>query len=143
MGRFVPNPAAAQEIMAEIGPRWVDYAGQAATEAVSAAAPLQTGFLKQRIYYRQIAGPSGEPAFRVIADTDYATFVNVGTGLYGPLHQYITPNRARVLSWIQNGERVFAKRVAGQPGNPFVIIGLRAVFGDNVRERVDYAAAPL
>src|SRR5689334_15747309 len=48
--------------------------------------------------------------------TNYAEAVEVGTGIYGPLHRPITPKRAKVLAFDIGGRKVFARSVKGMKG---------------------------
>ena len=53
----------------------------------------------------------------VYTDKFYASFVEYGTGLYGPARRLITPNDPNgVLSWEDpiTGERIYAKSTKGQ-----------------------------
>ena len=52
--------------------------------------------------------------------SDYLPFVIRGTGLHGPNNDWIRPKTAKVLSWMQNGTRIFATRSAGMEPQPFV-----------------------
>ena len=75
----------------------------------------------------------------------YSGFVEGGTGLYGPLHQKITPKAAKALRWIGGGSSrvrltgssrtskggslgmaVFARSVKGRPATPYFFPGARA-----------------
>lgn len=132
MAGFRRNPAFVREWIEENGPRWEMEVGAATAAAIQAAAPYQTGFLKTTIESTPIGG--AQPRFRVSARADYAAYVDQGTGLYGPDKKYITPRVAKALSWIADGQRVYAKRVRGQPGQRFFLTGLTAIFGDNVEE---------
>lgn len=110
---------------------------RAASSAVAAAAPKETGFLTTRI---EAVPVFGEPAVRVragVGDPPYGLFQEVGTGLWGPLRRWITPKRARMLSWIDStsGRRVFRDRVAGVKPRRYFLAGLAAVVG---RGNVDY-----
>lgn len=55
-------------------------------------------------------------AVKVIQDltvAKYGSYVENGTGIYGPTGQPIKPVRAKALSWVSNGKRVFARSVKG------------------------------
>ena len=49
------------------------------------------------------------------SDVKHAFFQELGTGLWGPSHDYIYPKRAKVLRWVSNGQVHFARRVKGVP----------------------------
>lgn len=46
----------------------------------------------------------------------YRVWVNEGTGIYGPRRAPIVPKKAKALSWIGGGGRVFARSTRGMPG---------------------------
>lgn len=51
----------------------------------------------------------------------YAAPVEFGSGLWGPKSDYIYPKKAKMLAWrTKSGEWVRAKRVKGQPPQPFL-----------------------
>jgi len=133
MARVVRNPAARDELVREIGSRWQHDVGHATHAHIVAAAPRRTGGLQQESGVDPFTDAEGRPAFRVWFRSRHAPFVDQGTGLYGPLKRYITPQTAKVLSWIDqdSGARVFARRVKGQVGQRFFRRGLVAVFGES------------
>lgn len=50
----------------------------------------------------------------------YGTYVEFGTGLFGPKHQRITPKSGSVMAWrASNGEMVFARSTKGMKAQPF------------------------
>lgn len=115
--------------------QWTDAAARTGKSAIVAAAPRETGFLKQSFKTYTFPGARG-PTVRYVALPEYAVYQEVGTGIYGPLGRYITPTTAKVLSWIDSGtgDRVFARRVRGTPARRYFRKGLEATFGKrNVR----------
>ena len=64
----------------------------------------------------------------------YLPYVLKGTGLHGPRHDWIRPKKAMVLSWEDDGKRVFVAKSAGMKARPFVTesieAGRRRVSGD-------------
>lgn len=118
---------------------WSNQAANVGKQAIAAAAPLRTGFLKSTIRTRKFPGRIG-PTVRYIAVPEYALWQEVGTGIYGPIGKHITPKQARLLSWIDanSGERRFAKRVRGTPPKRYFRKGLNATFGSG---RVVYYGA--
>ncbi|MFZ4431557.1 MAG: hypothetical protein ACOYOQ_00020 [Microthrixaceae bacterium] len=116
--------------------KWVYETARTGRDAIQAAAPRATGFLTSRVDAE--ASPSNPTVrFRVdVGQPPYGLFQEVGTGLYGPLKRYITPKRAKMLSWISDtGERVYAKRVRGTRPKRYIREAFWAVFG---RQRVRY-----
>lgn len=72
---------------------------------------------------------------RVGTDVEYAAYVMIGTGLYGPKRHLIRPVSKKVLSWVprtagQGGAksgRVFARYVRGVKPRPFLVEALEKV----------------
>ena len=60
-------------------------------------------------------------------DVFYLTFVNDGTGIYGPRHRRITPKHAKVLHFHWKGREWFVKSVRGQPPKKFVERGVQDI----------------
>jgi hypothetical protein len=52
---------------------------------------------------------------------DYPLFVDRGTGMFGPTHAPITGRRGWMVFEGREGTTVFAKSVAGQPGQHFML----------------------
>lgn len=127
MGRVVRNPAFKDEYRAEAGPEWQDRAGPIIESSIGAATPLQTGFAKANYRSESFTDSDGNPAIRTKNHADYLAYPDQGTGIYGKYGKPITPTVAKVLSWIQDGERVFARSVKGQKGQHFFRKGLEAV----------------
>lgn len=85
-------------------------------EILSKNTPKQSG-KGAGAYYIIDGGDSRE----IRNDTPYLNpWVNDGTGIYGPNHARITPKRAKFLRFEYHGKLVFARSVAGQPGQHFV-----------------------
>lgn len=136
MGRVVRNPRFKAEMgRAENARAWQEAAAAIGTSALQAAAPKETGFLTARIE----ADPHPTEArvrFRAnVGQPPYGLFQEVGTGLYGPLRRWITPRRARMLSWVDSntGLRRFARRVRGTAPKRYFRTAMTAVFA-----RVNY-----
>lgn len=80
----------------------------------------------------QVVTFGGELRVTVTFNAKYARAVHDGTGLYGPRHQYITPKRKRFMKFktrTSAGRYVYARRVAGMRGNPFLADALSAASG--------------
>lgn len=60
--------------------------------------------------------------FTIIADTEYASFIEFGTGLHSELSSphYIRPKLAKVLHWVDDEGSMYLKRTAGQYPKPFM-----------------------
>lgn len=110
--------------------RWSVVTANMGRTAIQYYAPVETGATRDTIAVETFVGPKG-PTVRFRAQTSYAIFPEVGTGLYGPLHRWITPQTAQALSWISNrtGRRVYAKRVRGQRPQRYFKRGLERLFG--------------
>lgn len=88
---------------------------------------VDTGRARAAIH-TQLVTRNGAPAVIVACNVAYARLIHDGTGLYGPLHRYITPKRAKRLRFRPRGSRryVYARRVRGMEPNPFLANALRA-----------------
>ena len=95
---------------------FLDIAAKQGKEILSKNTPKQTG--KGASSYHIISSGNGR---EIRNDTYYLNpWVNDGTGIYGPSHSRITPKHARFLRFEYHGTLVFARSVAGQPGQHFV-----------------------
>lgn len=56
----------------------------------------------------------------------YAIYNVKGTGIYGPRGRRITPKHGKYLVFRIGGQLVFARSVAGQRPNPFLVDALKA-----------------
>ncbi len=78
-------------------------------------APVGTGYLRRSIIFKY------QPiSVSIWPNAKYAKYIESGTGLFGPRHDYIRPVRAKVLAFKVKGRWVFAKKVKGQKANKFV-----------------------
>lgn len=64
----------------------------------------------------------GGSAVVVGTNVKYARWMQEGTGIYGPTGAAITPKNGKMLMFVINGQRVFAKSVKGSPKRPFLWI---------------------
>lgn len=126
--RQMNTPAAAKQ--------WQEQTARLGRTTIQSLAPADTGYLKEKI----TANPStSEAKVRFRASTGrvpYGLYQEVGTGIYGPLGRYITPKRARMLSWVDKAtrSRVFANRVRGVRPSHYFKRSLEFLFGSsNVR----------
>lgn len=136
------NPAFKREMGLPSNTRgWQREAGRVGKAAIQARAPRRFGTLAGTVYVRNLY-LGGTTVVRFVAPVKYATWQEVGTGLYGPLRRYITPRRAKYLSWVDTkkspgrpggpqplGPRRFAKRVRGTKPTRFMYRGLADTFG--------------
>lgn len=124
-----------QIVLPENCREWQQETAYVGAQAIRAAAPKETGFLTTRIAgYPQ---RDGSVRFRAdVGDPPYGLFQEVGTGLYGPMKKWITPKRAKALSWLEGpNQRVFAARVRGSKPKRYFRLGFYATFG---KRRVTY-----
>lgn len=144
MSRVIPNPEFRREYADTTGVEWQRTVGHTTHAHIVAGAPRWTGDMQQESSVEPFTDEEGRPAFRVSFRRRYTELVDQGTGLYGPLKRWITPQTAKVLSWIdrESGKRVFAKRVRGQPGQRFFYRGLVAVFGESRVREYRYGRKP-
>jgi hypothetical protein len=130
MGRVDVNPNARGEVMDALSGPWQDRTSELMATTIVTAMPVVTGNMVLETDVNAFTDDEGRPAVRVTGKADYTIFVDQGTGLYGPLHKYITPQVAKALSWIgTDGKRVTRSRTRGQPGQHFFARSLRAIFG--------------
>lgn len=61
--------------------------------------------------------------YDIITDTEYAPFVEFGTGIYGSKKKPITPKNAEALRFEIDDQVIFAKSVRGQQGQFFFRAG--------------------
>ena len=125
---------------------WQTEAGKAAQVAIASHAPVKFGTLAANIFV-SFSYEGGTMHIFHASSEKYAAFQEHGTGLYGPLKKYITPKRAKFLSWVDttpgapggpDGPRVYAKRVKGTKPTLFFYKGLVDTFGVDHTE--SYAA---
>lgn len=133
MGRVVMNPSFSREMSHPANcARWQEVTAQAGTSALELYAPHDTGRLDASIKAERSMHTSLVRFTSNLreAEAPYDYFQEVGTGLYGPLHHWITPKRARFLSWVdKNGDRIFAKRVRGVKPQRFHYGAMVLLFG--------------
>ena len=148
MSRVVMNPTFKAEMGRPENSRpWQREAGLKAQVAISSHAPVRFGTLANTIYV-SFGYERGTTYIFWASTRPYAAFQEHGTGLYGPLKRYITPKRAKFLSWVdtspgvpggpEGGMRRYAKKVKGTPPTLFMFRGLTDVFGPAQTE--SYAA---
>ncbi len=105
--------------LSERGTRAIDKAVKlVATEVwgnMAREAPTDEGRLAGSWELTQKGPRTWSVATRVL----YASFVNDGTGIYGPAGRRITPQRAAVLVFQWMGQTWFRRSVTGQQANPY------------------------
>ena len=91
---------------------------------------IDTGRLRSSIN-TQLVVRDGRPVAVVGTNVFYARYVHDGTGIYGPRGRIIRPVRRRFLRFRPQGRGryVYARKVKGSPGNPFLRNALRAARG--------------
>lgn len=143
MATVVVNPTFKRQMgLPENSRGWQREAARLGRSAMQRRAPRRFGTLGGTIYTR-VEFRDGTTIVRFVSPVKYATYQEVGTGIYGPLKRYITPRRAQYLSWVDTknspgrpggpeplGPRRFAKRVKGTPPTKFMYRGLSDVFGE-------------
>jgi hypothetical protein len=153
MGSVRPNRRFKQEVNTPAGAaQWQEVAANFTRAGIRVLAPKDTGFLKQRITADKSRVTASVRFRSTVGEPPYDLYQEVGTGLYGPLNRWITPKRARFLSWIASprgtrffgqsnqriygqGRRVFAKRVRGVPPRHYFKRALERLYGTS---NVDY-----
>lgn len=100
-------------------------------KTASANAPQgETGYLKGSFWIEVIDGRRQTSWGRIDGihgevsnKQQYASFVEIGTGIYGPMRRPIRPRRAKYMHWIDaaSGRHVFAASVRGQKPQPYLV----------------------
>lgn len=85
----------------------------------------RTGTLQRSILTEKLGRLDG----KVTATEKYATYIEYGTGVYGPKRQPITPKSAKVLAFRVGGKQIFTKKVMGMRPKPFFKPGYEAAKG--------------
>lgn len=138
MGRVVINDAEVQRLKAELGAAWQVDTAPRISAALVTHMPIDTANMVLETDIEPFTDSQGRPSIRATGKAFYTKYVDQGTGIFGPLGKYITPNAPKMyLSWVsrETGLRVYAKRVKGQPGQHFFRKALTDVFGpDSVVE---------
>lgn len=80
--------------------------------------PVDKGQLRGSIT-TELVEQNGTIEVRVGTNVAHAVWVHEGTGIYAG-RGYIYPRTSAFLSWQADGGRVFARRVRGQRGVPFL-----------------------
>lgn len=131
----------AQALTKRVSHRIVSRGADRMHDVAAANTPVRTGNLRTAWYQLPVVPTSGEGASGVkggIAnDTEYAPYVEYGTGVYGPKHRpyVITPKKpGGVLAWRdpKTGQWVYATKVnhPGSPGNHMLAIAAHVVEGE-------------
>lgn len=81
-------------------------------------APRKTGVLSSSIHTEGPTISGAEVSARVGTNLSYAPYQEFGTGIYAG-RGMITPKRAKMLAWRDNGRWVFAKTVRGVPAKRY------------------------
>jgi len=141
--RIIVDQAAVREFLTSpAGPvyQFIDDKAQKVRDAAKRYAPEQSGDLRGSIDYQMFVNNLTVYAW-VGSRLPYAIFVHEGTGIYGPRHSMIYPQRGRYLvftpssgmgSWGQAapgadhpaGGKVFARAVRGMPGTPYLYFAM-------------------
>lgn len=93
--------------------------------AVKRRCPVEEGLLRASVYSLVYAVRGVAVIGEVGSPLEYAIYVELGTGIYGPSGGMIRPRRARFLVWeSKGGQVIFARQVRGQPGQHMFRDGL-------------------
>jgi len=85
---------------------------------------VRTGVLRSSIQVRLRMMPG--LSCRIGTNVWYARLVHDGTGLFGPKHHRIYPQRAKRLRWRANGKVIYARSTKGMRKNQFLKDALSA-----------------
>lgn len=123
----------AKHATADVAPRIARKGGDRMHELAAANTPVRTGNLRTAWYQTPVfeasyGGIGTGHRVEVKNDTDYAAYVESGTGLWGPKHAkypILPKDPGGWLAWRgKDGEMHFAKKVMhpGSPGNHMLAI---------------------
>ncbi len=101
----------AREVITAGNRALVRYQGTAKLKA-----PVDTSQLRGAIQVTPMHQQGSNILGSVSARAKHALWQEEGTGIYGPRHTPIRPRRAKMLSFVVGGKRVFAKSVRGTRG---------------------------
>lgn len=88
-------------------------------ETVQGFAPRRTGALADSVSVDSISESSAGFSARIVVESDYAVFVNFGTGLYGPSGAMIVVGPPEVMVFDGIGGTVFTHRSRGSEPTHF------------------------
>jgi len=99
--------------------------------------PVKTGHLQSSITYEITKATKTEVEGRVGTNVIYGSYVELGTGIFGPNKTPIRPKTKKILAWVSSGPRpttpagwrqakitgraVYAKEVKGMHPRPFLL----------------------
>lgn len=142
MGKVIVNRNFKRELVRPENTReWQRKVGTAGLAAIRAHSPVNYGTLQASWFsHVHYDGRTTRVIFGSRLPDARAVYQEVGTGLYGPMHRWITPKRAKALRWFDNRPGVpggpsptgavhFAKRVRGSPPQLYMATAMRELFG--------------
>lgn len=97
--------------------QWVERTTYRAERQAKQEAPVQQGPLQSSV---QSSFSKGGLEGKVEPQKDYAPYVIMGTGIYGPKKRPITPVNGRALAFTIAGNAIVVRSVLGQKPNPFM-----------------------
>ncbi len=112
--------------------------------------PVKTGHLQSSITHQISKSTDRAIEGRVGSNVDYAPYVELGTGIYGPRKTPIRPKNKKVLAWVVRGPRpttpegwrqacregraVLVKEVQGMKPRPYLLPALT----ENIERLVEF-----
>ncbi len=100
----------------EIRKKGLSYAGQGLIRTLQRNSPVDHGRLKQWFVYS-----FDENEMHIRSPAHYVTYVNDGTGIYGPYKTPIThPSIGKKFAFQVNGQMIYTRQIKGQKGQRFV-----------------------
>jgi len=106
-------------------------------DSARTSCPVKTGHLQSSITHEITKFNKTEIEGRVGSNLIYSSYVELGTGIFGPSKTPIRPKTKKVLAWVSRGPRptspqgwnlavkegraVFAKETRGQKPKPFLL----------------------
>jgi HK97 gp10 family phage protein len=98
-------------------------AGDFVVTQARAKAPQRTGQLVNSIQREPVEGSftAGTLGVTIGAGAPYATFVEFGTGIFGPKKARIYPTTKKALSWEGPEGRITVRSTKGMPAKPYLV----------------------
>ena len=92
--------------------RAVDYTTIDMKSNIEKEAPVDEGKLQGNWHKEKL----DDWVYSIFTNTEYAFWVDQGTGIYGHEQRRIYPKHGKYLSFEIDGERIFVRSIAGQKG---------------------------
>jgi hypothetical protein len=120
---WIENPAGMDELLnSPVGPvaRLVSGVTRDVLRTVENECPKRSGDTSRSFRSDVTVRPNRRVVGRVYSDDPVVTYLEKGTGLYGPRGRRIVPRNARALRFEVGGQVIFRRSVRGMRPQPFM-----------------------